>query len=211
MLPFSEYLRNRSIIAPPVQIADCKLGKKVKIGSRTSVISSSLGDFVELGQLCSVFYSQIDYATYANSNCVFRNAKVGRYCSIGWNAIIGAVQHTLQGTTSYFRQRTASAVVGHDVWIGANSVIFPAVTIGNGAVVGAGAVVKQDIPDYAICVGVPAKIIRYRFSEEIIQELSLVRWWRLPRSVLIKNQELFSSDLTLEKIKQIKSVVENIY
>jgi tetrahydrodipicolinate N-succinyltransferase len=67
--------------------------------------------------------------------------------------------------------------IGNDVWIGARAVILSAVTIGDGAIVGANAVVTKDIPPYAIAVGVPAKVIRYRCSEEQAQKLQQIAWW----------------------------------
>lgn len=69
-------------------------------------------------------------------------------------------------------------VIGHDVWIGRKAIIMPGVKVGNGAIVGAGAVVTKDVPDYAIVAGVPAKIIKYRFPDLIIQELLSVKWWQ---------------------------------
>jgi len=68
-------------------------------------------------------------------------------------------------------------VIGNDVWIGINVIILSGITIGDGAIVGAGAVVTKDIPPYAIAVGVPAKVIKYRFSDEEIQLLLNAKWW----------------------------------
>lgn len=70
-----------------------------------------------------------------------------------------------------------SVIIGNDVWIGANVVILPGVSIGNGAIIAAGAVVNRDVEDYAIVGGVPAKLIRYRFSEEQIHKLQQIKWW----------------------------------
>ncbi len=67
--------------------------------------------------------------------------------------------------------------IGNDVWIGQNAVIMAGVKIGDGAVIGSGAVVTKDIPDYAIAVGVPAKVIKYRFTEEQIKALKKIKWW----------------------------------
>lgn len=67
--------------------------------------------------------------------------------------------------------------IGNDVWIGQNAVIMAGVNIGDGAVIGSGAVVTKDVPDYAIAVGVPAKVIKYRFSEEQIKALKKIKWW----------------------------------
>lgn len=67
--------------------------------------------------------------------------------------------------------------IGNDVWIGQNAVIMAGVNIGDGAVIGAGAVVTKDIPDYAIAVGVPAKVIKYRYDEETVAALKKIKWW----------------------------------
>ena len=70
--------------------------------------------------------------------------------------------------------------IGNDVWIGANAIIQSGVTIGDGAIIGSGAVVTKDVPPYAIVVGVPAKILKYRFNKEQIKELLQLKWWNLP-------------------------------
>ena len=68
-------------------------------------------------------------------------------------------------------------IIGSDVWIGAHAQIKSGLTIGNGAVVAAGAVVTRDVPPYAIVGGVPAKVIRYRFDEKAIEALMSLKWW----------------------------------
>lgn len=74
--------------------------------------------------------------------------------------------------------------IGNDVWIGDNVIIKNGVKIGDGAVVGLGAVVTKDVPPYAVVAGVPAKIIKYRFSDEIISELLELEWWNLEEDVI---------------------------
>ncbi|MEC8567809.1 MAG: CatB-related O-acetyltransferase [Pseudomonadota bacterium] len=125
---------------------------------------------------------------------------VGRYCSIapGLNAGDGnhptdwLSTHPFQyGMSDVFKQwsekkdfdflsikPSAKAVhIGHDVWIGSGVQIMPKVTIGHGAVVAAGSVVTKDVPPYAIVGGVPARVIKYRFPQEIIQRLLEIEWW----------------------------------
>ena len=77
-------------------------------------------------------------------------------------------------------------VVGNDVWIGFEAVIPAGVTIGDGAIVGARAVVTKDVPPYTIVGGVPARPIRKRFSEETIEKLSAMKWWDLPPAEILK-------------------------
>ena len=75
--------------------------------------------------------------------------------------------------------------IGNDVWIGANAVIMPKVRIGNGAVIGAGAIITKDVPDYAVVVGNPARIVKYRYSELQIDALNRIKWWDWPEEMLM--------------------------
>ncbi|RED57575.1 acetyltransferase-like isoleucine patch superfamily enzyme [Cohnella lupini] len=84
--------------------------------------------------------------------------------------------------------------IGHDVWIGTNVVILPGVKIGNGAIIGAGAVVTKDIPDYTVAVGVPARVIRYRFSSEEIEKLNRIQWWNWPEEQINEHAKLFMNN-----------------
>ena len=78
-------------------------------------------------------------------------------------------------------------VIGNDVWIGYEAVILAGVTIGDGAIIGARAVVTKDVPPYTIVGGVPAKPIRRRFSQQTIECLEKLRWWDWPRERIAKN------------------------
>ncbi|KAA0690874.1 antibiotic acetyltransferase [Halopseudomonas laoshanensis] len=69
------------------------------------------------------------------------------------------------------------ATIGNDVWIGRSAIILSGVSVGDGAVVGAGSIVTKNVPPYAVVAGNPAKIIRYRFEERIIRELMSIKWW----------------------------------
>ena len=84
-------------------------------------------------------------------------------------------------------------VVDDDVWIGHHATILTGVHIGQGAVIGAGALVNSDIPPYAIAVGVPAKVIRYRFSQEIIEKMLQLKWWQWPDEEIREKIDKFYS------------------
>ncbi|GAF67092.1 putative acetyltransferase [Bacillus sp. TS-2] len=82
-------------------------------------------------------------------------------------------------------------IIGNDVWIGKGVLLLPSIKIGNGAIIGAGAVVTKDVPDYAIVAGSPAKVIRYRFSQQEIIELNNIAWWDWDDDKIRKNIQLF--------------------
>ena len=88
-------------------------------------------------------------------------------------------------------RKSPPVIIGNDVWIGANVVILPGVTIGNGVIIAAGAVVSKDVPDYAIVGGVPAKVIKYRFSPEVIEGLLKIKWWDWEMDEIERNISLF--------------------
>lgn len=123
--------------------------------------------------------------------------KIGNYCSLadGVQIMLGGGHRTEWVTTYPFSALAAQhkhisghpaskgdVVIGHDVWIGREAMILSGVKIGNGAVIGACAVVACDVPAYAIIAGNPSKIVRSRFSEAQIAQLQAIAWWNWPRS-----------------------------
>lgn len=138
------------------------------------------------------------------------NVSVGKFCSISWDCEIGLQSHPTNfistspiffekcnGTGSSWVPKSNVSVelpveIGNDVWIGARSMIMGGIEIGDGAVIAAGAVVTKDVPSYAVVGGVPARLIGYRFPEEIVDVLLKVKWWDIPENELKKKLELFS-------------------
>ncbi len=133
--------------------------------------------------------------------------RIGKFCSIACGAkfLFNSANHTLGSLSTYpfpifFEEWDLRAadiaeawdnkgdiVVGNDVWIGYEAVILAGVTIGDGAIIGARAVVTKDVPPYTIVGGVPAKPIRKRFSEETIAALMALRWWDWNREWIAEN------------------------
>jgi acetyltransferase-like isoleucine patch superfamily enzyme len=85
-------------------------------------------------------------------------------------------------------------LVGNDVWIGYGATVIGPVTIGDGAIIGAGALVIEDVPSYVVAVGVPAKVVKKRFSEEQIEKLESCKWWVLPEEVLVDSEAALYGD-----------------
>ncbi|PBB42122.1 CatB-related O-acetyltransferase [Mesorhizobium sp. M1A.F.Ca.IN.020.06.1.1] len=118
--------------------------------------------------------------------------QVGAFCSIAGDVLfMCSGQHSTGSATSFpihsriLNQpepignggKPGGITIGNDVWIGHGAIILPGVEVGDGAVVGAGAVVTRTVPTYAIVGGSPARLIRYRFSQDVISKLLAIRWW----------------------------------
>ena len=150
-----------------------------------------------------------DYS-YIAKNCNISNCFIGKFCSIGPNFCCGLGLHPTNGVStapmfySTARQNgmtlckenkieegSKQSIIGNDVFIGANVTVLGGVRIGDGAVIGAGAVVVKDIPPYAIAVGVPAKVVKYRFEEQIIKALLEKQWWNGTEEELKKVERNF--------------------
>jgi acetyltransferase-like isoleucine patch superfamily enzyme len=135
--------------------------------------------------------------------------RVGKYCSIAPNVeFILVGDHRTDFVTTYpfsvlfvefqnlkgFPRDRGDINIGNDVWIGYGAKILSGTTIGDGAVIGANAVVTKDVPPYAIVVGNPLEIIRYRFTDDVIGKLLKIQWWNWPHEEVLKSVPLLMND-----------------
>lgn len=138
-----------------------------------------------------------DYNYFAPYTLV-NNAKIGNYCSVGPNCMIGLGEHDLNAISTKpdigngvdemnLLDLQHPTVIEHDVWLGAGTVVKQGIRIGTGAVIGANAVVTKDVPPYSIVVGMPARVIRKRFSEEFIEKLLMSKWYLSEKDIAQEN------------------------
>jgi phosphonate metabolism protein (transferase hexapeptide repeat family) len=173
-------------IHPTASVRESTLGAYTEVGARTTLAEVEMGDYSYV-----VHDAQIIYAT------------IGRFCSIASHTRVNPGNHPLDRVAlNHFTYRASAyglgpdeagffdwrrghrVTLGHDVWLGHGVIVLPGVSIGTGAAIGAGAVVTKDIPPFAVAVGNPARVIRFRFPADIRAALMEIAWWDWPRERL---------------------------
>lgn len=164
-------------------------------------------------QYHNIKIGKYSYGGCFNTSNIAPGTKIGKFCSFASGVMIISANHDPTRITTHpflfkpymgvvkkdFRE-VNNLAIGNDVWIGYNAVILPSVSkIGHGAIIGAGSVVTKDIPPYAIAVGVPAKVIKYRFDRITINNLLETKWWDWSEEEIFSNWERF---LTLNEFEK---------
>jgi len=172
---------------------------------------SAISRKAKINRGVKVVNSMVDRYSYVGGGSWVVGADIGSFCSIACDVYIGLAGHTLDflstspiftevhnGTgytwvdNNMFAYKNKRTIIGSDVWIGHGAKILSGISVGYGAVIAAGAIVTKNIPPYAIVGGVPAKIIRYRFSDSIISQLLDVKWWEWPEEKIKSNISIFN-------------------
>jgi hypothetical protein len=179
-------LGGEPFIHPTASVRDSTLGAYTEVGARTTLAEVEMGDYAYV-----VHDAQIIYAT------------IGKFCSIASHTRINPGNHPLDRVAlNHFTYRASAyglgpddagffdwrrshrVTLGPDVWLGHGVIVLPGVTIGTGAAVGAGSVVTKDVPPFAVVVGNPGRVLRYRFPEPVRAALLRIAWWDWPRERL---------------------------
>jgi len=187
---------------------NCDISPTAKLYVPYSIAETSVGD-----------------GTYISANSRISGTVIKKYCSIGPDLCCGWGIHPINGVstspmfystgkqngrtfvTENKTEERKPIIIGNDVFIGRNAIILDGVTIGDGAVIGAGSVVSKNIPPYAVAVGSPIKVIKYRFSPEVIEQLLDIQWWNKDEEVLKKVAEhCFDIETFLKEMKSAPSM-----
>ena len=206
-------------------VTDSELGSGVTVGDDTTVARCKVGNNVAFNRRSYFNDSVIGAFSYAGSNTIMNFTSLGKFCSLARNVDVGGFDHDYRKVTTMpmfrFKQLSEGAnpeagkrdlcVIGNDVWIAAGAQVLHKVTVGDGAVIGGGAVVTKDVPPYAIVAGVPARIIKFRFDEKTIADLLDIKWWDWPEEVILANINwMIKQDINPETIARMKEIKKSI-
>jgi len=215
LLPIRDYIKTVYILTRiKYKNPTLKILRKVDVCRK-----SKFGNYVYLAENSKIINTFIDDYSYVGADTILHNTTTGKFSCIGPNVKVGLGEHPTKdfisvhpifyspaaqvGITfadiSYFEEYK-STIIGSDVWIGANAIIRGGVTIGHGSIVGAGSVVTKDVLPYSIVGGIPAKIIKYRFTDHEITKLLSLKWWLKDASWLRKNYKCFHDIQNIDQI-----------
>jgi acetyltransferase-like isoleucine patch superfamily enzyme len=201
-----------------------RIDARASVGSDSVVERSHLGERVRIHRRNHIVGCKLGRNSLTGMQTVAMHSRIGAFCSISWGVTIGGGEHDFErvsqhsflyddwsglrpeGEPAAYDRFDKPVEIGADVWIGANAIVRRGVTIGHGAVVGAGAVVTRAVPDYAIVVGSPARVVRMRFPEEIVAALLRLRWWEWSYQTLQKAFPLLGAKATPQVIDGLLSL-----
>lgn len=203
-------IENLDLVSPLATLRSSELKGQVKVGGNAKLLQAKLIGNIEIGRWTTINGPNSDIWALVNT------VRIGNFCSIARNVSIQEYDHHFDRITSYFVRANVfgekmdqdivskgDIIIGNDVWIGTQSVILSGATISDGAVIGANSVVNSFIPPYAVAVGSPAKVVKYRFPEHMIENLLTLKWWDWDDDKIRHNRFLFDSTLSEEMLMEI--------
>lgn len=195
------------------------LAPHVVVGNYSRVDFSHLEHRVRIDRGNHLYHVLLGKHSYTGINTVLMHVNIGSFCSISWNVSIGGPNHDFRRVSQHsflyndhdnlrpastaipYDRFSESLTIGNDVWVAAGAVVTRGVKIGDGAVIGANAVVTNDVPPYAIVAGSPAKVLRFRFGTEIIDLLLRLKWWNWDEAKIKENFDMLSVQPDADRLR----------
>lgn len=202
-----------------------RMNTNPKIGKEVQLDNVTFGKFVQIAEYSYLSNTKIGDYSYCNGFNQIMNANIGKFVSIASGVKINAINHPYEWVSQhnflylseqydfgendeeFLLKRMKNIVnIGNDVWIGYNAIIMPGINIGDGAVIGSGAIVTKDVEPYSIVAGVPAMFLKKRFSDDVINELKKIKWWDWSREDLRKRKEDFKNIEQFIKLYKVDDI-----
>lgn len=203
---------------------DNNFGREVSVSDKARVVNSTLANYARVKDYAEITSSIVGEYSAISQYSLINKSLIKKFTSIGHSSLIGLWEHNTDVSTHSFYLYESSGgfvkgyreykkdylvtEIGNDVWVGGNVTILKGIKIGDGAIIGAGSVVTKDVPPYAIVVGNPGKILKYRFNKEDISFFLQTQWWDFPREKiqwLVDNSAFDEIKIFKEKIRCILS------
>jgi len=210
------------------RVFDSNLSENCIIGDNTTIRETDIGNNSSIQRYCDIWRLKMGRYSCVGRMSTIQATEIGSFCALSWNLRIGGDDHDYKMLSthpfwhdiawgivddaefsSYYHEKEYEepCILGNDVWVGAGVTICRNVKIGNGCVIGGGAVITKDIEPYSVVVGVPGKIIKKRFDDKTIERLEAAKWWDLPIEVIQTNIGLFKNkhldEEILERIEEL--------
>lgn len=206
-----------------------KFDESVCFHDGANVIHSDFEGHNFVGRNSTVTYSSFGKYSYVSQFSIVKNSKIGRFTSISWGCSVGPEDHDFNRLTSssvltstktftlfdhkFYNPFERDCSIGNDCWVGCNSTILRGVNIPDGCIIGAHSLVTKAPPPYSIVVGAPAKVLKMRFEQDIIDLLLAIKWWNYSDAVIqtlepfftlktISVQDLIKMQKHLEKVNE---------
>jgi acetyltransferase-like isoleucine patch superfamily enzyme len=177
------------------EIKDCNFSSYNTVYKHSRLRNATLGEFSYVARNCQIYNTKVVTGMGAHPSNQFVSSHPLFYSTLGQAGGLSIVDKNLF-------DEFPSTEIGNDVWIGNNAIIKYGIKIGDGAIIGSGAVVTKDVAPYSIVGGVPAKLIKYRFTEEQMVQLNKLQWWNKDLEWLKKHKDEFSNIDTFVKLNR---------
>ena len=210
------------------RVSNTTLFERSTIGDYSTVRESIIGERSSIQRYCDIWRLKLGRFSCVGRVSTIQATEIGQFCALSWNLRIGGDDHDYNMVSThpfwhdiswglsnnkeyseYYHEKEYEepCIIGNDVWIGAGVSICRNVRIGNGCVIGGGAVITKDIEPYSIVVGVPGRVIKKRFDDNTIERLEKIKWWDLREEVIRENLNLFRDkcmdDEVLDKLERL--------
>lgn len=198
-----------------------RLGDGCVVGNHSRVDDSALAENVRIDRNNHLAHARLGKHSYTGMGTVILHAELGAFCSVAWNVSVGGADHDVGRVAQHsflynhhdalrpaespipYDRFEQPLLIGNDVWLAAGVAVCRGVSIGNGCAIGANAVVTRDLPPYAVAVGAPARVLRLRFGEQIVELLQRLQWWTWSSEAIRQHFDVLSGQPDAGRLREL--------